>query len=166
MSRVPSFVPPLLGLFANACLIAAMFRWRKTAAAIERGQVVQAGMILGPILFAVELARVFGVDIELVSWLATYGLLVYFTLLVAYLERVFVLAGRSDLQDLTHRVLSCGVGVISIALLQQAVVFTGLFVFIPLFVILNIVMSILWVIWCFEYFRLLLSAVELKLSVR
>jgi hypothetical protein len=161
--RVPSFVSPLLGLFSNACLISAMFRWRKTAAAIERGQVVQVGMILCPILFAVELARVLGVEIELVSWLATYGLLVYFTLLVVYLERVFVLAGRNDLQDLTHRVLSCGVGVIVIAILQQLIVFTGLFVFIPLFAILNVVMIVLWVVWCFEYFRLLLFAFELEL---
>jgi hypothetical protein len=159
---IPSWVTPALGLFSNACIMAAMFRWWKSAVAIERGTVVKVGVVLGPILFAVELARVCGVRIEIVDWLSTYGRMVYFTLLVAYLERVCVLADRSDLLDLTHRVLSCGVGVIGIAITQQLIVIIGLFFLAPIMAMLSVAMTILWIVWCFEYFRLLLYAVKLR----
>ena len=159
---VPQFVPPMLGLFSNALAMAAIFRWRKHAVAIERGTVVQIGMILGPILFAVDLARIFGLRFELVDWLSTYGRMVYITLLVVYLERVCVLGNRPDLLDLSHRVLSCGVGVIGIALIQQFIVFTGIFIFAPLMAMLSVAMMITWLVWSFEYFRLLMYAVDLR----
>jgi len=159
---IPSWVTPALGLFSNACIMAAMFRWRKSAVAIDRGTVVQVGLILGPILFAVELARVCGVRIELVDWLSTYGRMVYFTLLVAYLERICVLANRSDLLDLTHRVLSCGVGVIGIAITQQLIVLIGLFFLLPFMALLSVALMIMWIVWCFEYFRLLMYTVKLR----
>lgn len=159
---LPYFIAPVLGLVSSALLTATMFRWRPTAAAIERGQVVQVGLILGPILFGIELLRVCGVEFGILSWLATYGQLVYFTLLVVYIERVCVLADRSDLQDLNHRVLSCGVGVIGIALLQQFVALIGVFILAPLMAILSVVMIILRAVWCVEYFRLLMLASALK----
>jgi DNA-directed RNA polymerase subunit RPC12/RpoP len=158
----PRVALSVLGLFSNACLLAAMFRWRKSAAAVERGQVVQIGMVLGSVLFAVELARTCGLRLELVDWLATYGRMVYFTLLVVYVERICVLASRTDLLDLTHRVLSCGVGVIGIAMIQQFVVFTGFFLFLPFMPMLSAVMVITWIVWSVEYFRLLMYASSMR----
>jgi len=153
---------PGLGLFSSACLMAAMFRWRATAEAAGGGQIVQIGVVLGTLLFAVEVGRMAGVKVGFLDWLATYGRMVYFTLLVVYLERICVMADRSDLLDLTHRVLSCGVGVIGIALFQQFIVLLHLFFLVPLMAMLNAGLVILWTVWCVEYFRLLLYAVSLR----
>jgi hypothetical protein len=142
--------------------MATMFRWRRTAASLERGQIVQIGLILGPALFLIELGRLFGVHHAILDWLATYGRLVYFTLLVVYIERVCVLADRSDLLDLSHRVLSCGVGVILIAMIQEFVGALRIFMLGPITAMGNAASVILLAVWCVEYFRLLWFAVSLR----
>jgi DNA-directed RNA polymerase subunit M/transcription elongation factor TFIIS len=159
---LPSFTLPALGLSSSACLMAAMLVWRRAAAVSDLKTVVHVGMALGPALFAVDLVSAFGVKAELLTWLATYGRMVYFTLLVVVLERICVLADRADLIDLTHRVLSCGVGVIGCAVLQQCIVWMGLALLMPVVAMLSVAMVILWAVWCVEYFRLLTFAVRLR----
>jgi DNA-directed RNA polymerase subunit RPC12/RpoP/uncharacterized membrane protein len=159
---VPNWIVPLLGLGSNAALLAAILQWRRSATAIERGAVVQVGVVLGLLLFVMELARIGGYENGFLDWIASYGRLVFFTLLVVYLERVCVLANRPDLQELANKVLSCGVGVIAIALIQQTLTLGGVFFLLgPLMIVLSIAAVILWIVWCFEYFRLLMFATSL-----
>jgi hypothetical protein len=153
--RIPTVIQPLLAMMSTILLIGATFRWRKTAEAIELGLVVRIGLVIGPILLAINVLNVVGWAHEFFEALEFYLRVVYFTLLVAFLDRITILADRYDLHELAQRVLSWGIGVLVSLMLLEFLAVLGPLPLALLMFLLLVVFVISYAIWSFEYGRLL-----------
>jgi hypothetical protein len=158
---IPWWIVPLTGLVSTVFLILATLQWRTTAHRIERGQVVQVGTILGPILLLLQLLQIVGWGNRFVVQLGFFGTVVYLTLLVVFIERIITLSGRTELQELANRTLSWSVGVLIMSLVQQYIAWFGIWVLAVPMMAAGSLMTMCYVMWCIDYFRLLLYCSDL-----